>query len=79
VERSAALKHDSRCRFDPCRYVRDADQAMMLGDCDKARAMIDHAYRAFDLCAPECEQARIRDKKSRERSSSLKRQEYQPV
>jgi hypothetical protein len=79
MKRSATEKHDHRCRFDPCHYVREADQAVALGDRDKARAMIDCAYRAFDLCAAEYVQARIRGTSSRERGSSLKRQEYQPV
>jgi hypothetical protein len=79
MERSAIVKQVHRCRFDPCRYVYEADQAVALGDRDKARAMIDHAYLAFDLCAAGCEQARARGTESWERSSSLKRQEYQPA
>jgi hypothetical protein len=73
------VKHDRRCRFDPSRYLRAADQAVALGDHDKARAMIDHAYLAVDLGVAGCEQARAPGTESWERSSSLKRQECQPA
>jgi hypothetical protein len=72
------VKYDRRCRFDPSRYLRAADQAVALGDHDRARAMIDHAYLAFDLCVAGCEQARA-PVTEWERSSSLKRQECQPA
>jgi hypothetical protein len=40
---------------DPCRYVRQADLALLHGSREKAVAMVAQTYRAFDLVLANCE------------------------
>ena len=40
---------------DPCRYVRQADLALLSGRREEAVALIGEAYLAFDLLRPNCE------------------------
>ena len=47
------------CRIsavDPCRYVRQADIALLYGSRDEAVAMIALAYLAFDLVLANCDE-----------------------
>ena len=55
--------------LDPCRYIREADEAMVTGDRDRVVALIRQAYLAFDLCSSWCEHARAWGKDLTERSS----------
>jgi hypothetical protein len=73
MEPSPALKRGERTvlvsLLDPFLYVREADRALARGDRDHAQNLIAQAYFAFDLCAAGCEQARVRDRVSSERSN----------
>jgi hypothetical protein len=40
---------------DPCRYVRQADLALLYGTREEAVAMIAQAYLAFDLVLANCD------------------------
>ena len=40
---------------DPCRYVRQADLALLYGSREEAVAMIAQAYLAFDLVLANCD------------------------
>jgi hypothetical protein len=40
---------------DPCRYVRQADLALLYGTREEAVAMIAQAYLAFDLVLTNCD------------------------
>ncbi len=40
---------------DPCRYVRQADLALLYGSREEAVAMIAQAYLAFDLVLADCD------------------------
>jgi hypothetical protein len=40
---------------DPCRYVRQADLALLYGSREEAMAMITQAYLAFDLVLTNCD------------------------
>ena len=40
---------------DPCRYVRQADLALLNGSREEAVAMIAQAYLAFDLALTDCD------------------------
>jgi hypothetical protein len=41
--------------LDPCRYVREADQALRGGRREQAVSLIAQAYLAFDLVSADCE------------------------
>jgi hypothetical protein len=41
--------------IDPCRYVRQADLALLSGDREEAVALIAQAYLAFDLMLADCD------------------------
>ena len=41
--------------LDPCRYVRQADLALLDGSRDEAAALIAQAYLAFDLVLADCD------------------------
>jgi hypothetical protein len=73
MERISTLKRGDRTilvsLLEPYHYVREADRALARGDRDHARTLIAQAYMAFDLCAAGCEQARLRDRESWERSN----------
>ena len=40
---------------DPCRYVSQADLALLYGSREEAAAMIAQAYLAFDLALANCD------------------------
>ena len=50
------LQHVS---VDPCRYVREADLALLGGMREAAAALVAQAYLAFDIARADCEQLRI--------------------
>lgn len=56
-------------RIDPCRYVREADLALLYGSREEAVALIAKAYFAFDLALAECDELRAQGKAWPERSS----------
>ena len=55
--------------LDPCRYVREADQAMEDGDREQAVSLIRQAFLAFDLCSNWCRQVKRSGRDPRERNS----------
>ena len=64
----ASMKFSHRS-LDPCRYAREADEALARGDRRAAAALIEQAFLAFDLCAASCEQVRRLGRACWERSS----------
>jgi hypothetical protein len=73
MERFEAVKHGVTTRpgslVDPCRYLREADEALRCGDRAAALGLISKAYLAFDLCSAGCRYARAPGRVSRERNS----------
>ena len=55
--------------LDPCRYVREADEALEDGDREAALVLIARAYFAFDLCSAGCEFVRAWGRGSSERNN----------
>jgi hypothetical protein len=62
MERLTGLRNGNTTRpgplLDPCRFVREADQALAIGDRGQARDLIAQAYLAFDLCSAGCRYAK---------------------
>ncbi len=48
--------------IDPCRYVREADLALLYGSREDAVALIAKAYLAFDLVLVDCVEVMLRRK-----------------
>jgi hypothetical protein len=73
MERLLGLRHGGGARraplLDPCRYVREADRALAVGDLSGAVALIAQAYLAFDLCSTDCRLAKVWGRASSERNS----------
>jgi hypothetical protein len=42
--------------LDPCRYLREADLALLYGSRESAVALIAQAYLAFDLMLADCDE-----------------------
>ena len=55
--------------LDPCRYVREADLALLYGHREEAVALIAQAYLAFDLMAADCQRLRDQGREWPERNS----------
>lgn len=55
--------------LDPCRYVREADLALLSGRREEAVSLIAQAYLAFDLVRADCERFMAADRVWSGRSS----------
>ena len=42
--------------LDPCRYLREADLALLYGSRESTVALIAQAYLAFDLMLADCDE-----------------------